>query len=417
MSEWITYKIKDITTKVGSGATPRGGQKVYQESGTTLIRSQNVYDFTFDNNGLVFINDEAAEKLKNVTLQEKDILLNITGDSVGRCCLVPNELLPARVNQHVAIIRTDKNNSAEFLMYTLNENQTKERLLNQVHGGTRKALTKNIIEEFEVRVPNLEVQQKIASILKSLDEKIHLNNKINFTLEQIATALYKDWFVDFSPFQDQPFEMSEIGDIPEGWEIKSIKDVSLIFDSKRVPLSKMQREKRKGKYPYYGATSVMDFVDDYIFDGVYLLIGEDGSVSKSDGTPYTQYVQGKIWVNNHAHVLQGDNGISTEWLKIFFDRINITPYVTGAVQPKINQSNLNSIKFIYPKESIRKEFNEKINTIFRQIRLNIKQNEDLIYTRDFLLPSLLSGEIDVSEAAEKVRRVISNEQPEPSVRI
>ena len=102
-------QLKKITTKIGSGATPSGGQSAYQKSGISLIRSQNVHDFTFLKNGLAFINENQANNLNNVTVLENDILLNITGDSIARVCKVPKEILPARVNQHVAIIRANKN--------------------------------------------------------------------------------------------------------------------------------------------------------------------------------------------------------------------------------------------------------------------------------------------------------------------
>ena len=163
---------------------------------------------------------------------------------------------------------------------------------------------------------------------------------------------------------------SELGMIPKGWEVSNVGSVTNIFDSLRVPLSNKEREKRKGIYPYYGATSLMDYVDDYIFDGTYLLVGEDGSVMKEDGTPYTQYVSGKFWVNNHAHVLQGTNGVSTEWLKVFFDNCNVAPYVTGAVQPKINQKNLKSIPFLLPPQNVRQEFNKNIKNLYEKILIN-----------------------------------------------
>ncbi|WP_419627688.1 restriction endonuclease subunit S, partial [Thiolapillus sp.] len=176
-----------------------------------------------------------------------------------------------------------------------------------------------------IRLPTSKAEQRaIAHILGSLDDKIELNRQMAQTLESIARAIFKSWFVDFDPVKakmegKQPEGMteeiaalfpdrlvdSELGMIPEGWEYKALGDMINIFDSKRIPLSRSQRKARQGKYPYYGATSIMDYVDDYIFDGVYVLIGEDGSVKKPDGTPFLQYVSGKIWVNNHAHVIQG----------------------------------------------------------------------------------------------------------------
>ena len=134
---WKTYKLSEITSKIGSGATPRGGKEAYLEKGDiSLIRSQNVLDFSFSKDGLAFISEEQAYELRNVTIEEDDILLNITGDSVARVCKVPVELLPARVNQHVAIIRANRKFvDADFLKYYLLEPSFKGYMLGLASAG------------------------------------------------------------------------------------------------------------------------------------------------------------------------------------------------------------------------------------------------------------------------------------------
>ena len=120
MEEWKEYKLGEVCTKIGSGATPKGGKESYLGGNISLIRSQNVLDFTLSNDGLVYISDEQANKLKNVKVKENDVLLNITGDSVARACIVPNAILPARVNQHVAIIRGNESLILnKFILYAL----------------------------------------------------------------------------------------------------------------------------------------------------------------------------------------------------------------------------------------------------------------------------------------------------------
>jgi type I restriction enzyme S subunit len=188
---------------------------------------------------------------------------------------------------------------------------------------------------------------------------------------------------------------SELGEVPEGWRISNFGEVSICFDKNRIPLSNRQREQRKGLIPYYGATSVMDFVDEYIFDGIYLLIGEDGSVLKDDGTPFIQYIWRKSWVNNHAHVLQGANGVSTEHLMLFMQSQNITPYVTGAVQLKLNQKNMNSIPFINAGEPINDAFYNSISSLYAHKRNSEEEIEELHNLRDALLQKLMSGEIQM----------------------
>jgi type I restriction enzyme S subunit len=163
---WQVSSLGDVTTKIGSGATPRGGKKSYQREGISLIRSLNIYDYRFEMADLAFINDEQAKQLDNVTIEPNDVLLNITGASVGRCTMVPSFLLPARVNQHVAIVRA-KSASVDpfFLLDTINNDRDKQRLLGIAQGGaTREALTKDSIAGFPILLPPLDLIRRYGQI-------------------------------------------------------------------------------------------------------------------------------------------------------------------------------------------------------------------------------------------------------------
>lgn len=168
-----TISLKDITTKIGSGSTPRGGQKAYKTEGISLIRSMNVHDNGFRIKGLAFIDDEQAKKLDNVTIEENDVLLNITGASVARCCIVDKNYIPARVNQHVSILRLKDEMIPSFLHYYLISPSVKSDLLFSSSGGaTREAITKSMLEEFQVPVVSLSIQQKIVKYLDGISKKI-----------------------------------------------------------------------------------------------------------------------------------------------------------------------------------------------------------------------------------------------------
>lgn len=149
-------------------------------------------------------------------------------------------------------------------------------------------------------------------------------------------------------------------------------------------------------YPYYGATSVMDYVDRYLFDGIYLLLGEDGTVVDAKGFPILQYVEGKFWVNNYAHILTGKEGFSVELLYLLFKLTNVASIVTGAVQPKISQANLNKVPIVVPSEKELKALDDIIQPLFSQIRNLRAENARLTSVRDTLLPKLMSGELDLS---------------------
>lgn len=245
------------------------------------------------------------------------------------------------------------------------------------------------IYSINVDLPDLATQRKVVSVLELLDNKIQDNNKINDNLEQQAKALYKDWFLDFSPF-------SSDGTLPEGWRIGTVGDIIQLHDSKRVPLSGTERGKMAKLYPYYGATSLMDYVDNYLFDGIYLLLGEDGTVVDNLGFPILQYVYGRFWVNNHAHIITGKEGFSVEELYLFFGLTNIKSIVTGAVQQKVSQQNLKKVPAIIPSSTALSSFDELIQPIFSQIRNLRDENARLTSLRDALLPKLMSGELDVS---------------------
>ena len=298
------------------------------------------------------------------------------------------------------VVISCKDIDSKYLYYYL----TQDTIINYLQNigeqsvSTYPTIKPQDIEDIFIRIPSdIEDQRRIASILSSLDRKIELNNKINDDLEAMAQAIFKNWFVDFEPFKDGKFVDSELGMIPEGWKVGGLFDIAEIFDKKRKPLSGNVREKMDKIYPYYGATSCMDYVDDYIFDGIYTLIGEDGSVVKENGLPYMQYVWGKMWVNNHAHILQGKNGYSTEMIHALLSITNIKFLVTGAVQAKLSQGNMQKILVAIPPKNVLDEIRPVIDNLYSKIRINTDENSRLSLLRDTLLPRLMSGELEIPE--------------------
>jgi type I restriction enzyme S subunit len=170
---WRVVRLGDITTRIGSGATPRGGQSAYQEQGITLIRSLNVYDERFADEGLAFLDDDQAAQLSHVTVEPRDILLNITGASVARCCMVPERHLPARVNQHVMIIRVDATLAdPSFVLCAINSDQRKRQLLSYAQvGATREALTKETVTNFEIVLPDEKLLRQFGEIARDISQQ------------------------------------------------------------------------------------------------------------------------------------------------------------------------------------------------------------------------------------------------------
>jgi type I restriction enzyme S subunit len=348
-----------------------------------------------------------------------DVIL-VNKGTPGRVCQVPKPVDFCIAQDMVALRAKPDVADADYLLAALRSLDFKEQV-EGLHVGTMiPHLKKTDFPHLKIPLPPLPIQRAIGRIYCDLSRKIELNRRMNRTLEDLAGALFRAWFVDFEPVVAKvagraPFGLapavaalfpatftdSELGPIPLGWRVVPVGDVMQIHDSKRIPVSGAERAKRPGRFPYYGAASVMDYIDDYIFDGVFLLLGEDGSVVDPDGYPVTQYVWGKIWVNNHAHVITGTGGVSTEMLLLFFRETILSPYVTGAVQPKLNQQNLKSVPFICPTVEISKQFARVIAPWFAQLRHNEEESRTLAALRDTLLPKLLSGELRV-KGAEKL---------------
>lgn len=333
------------------------------------------------------------------TFRKGDILYSEIRPANKRFCFVDFEPKDYIASTKLMVLRAHEDVDPQYLYQILRSNDTLTQLqmLAESRSGTFPQITYSELSNIMVSLPSQKAQKNIVSILSSLDRKIELNNKINADLEEMAQAIFKNWFVDFEPFKGGKFVDSELGMIPEGWKVGGLFDIAEIFDKKRKPLSGNVREKMDKIYPYYGATSCMDYVDDYIFDGIYTLIGEDGSVVKENGLPYMQYVWGKMWVNNHAHILQGKNGYSTEMIHALLSITNIKFLVTGAVQAKLSQGNMQKILVAIPPKNVLDEIRPVIDNLYSKIRINTDENSRLSLLRDTLLPRLISGELEVPE--------------------
>ncbi|AIY14340.1 restriction endonuclease subunit S [Cellulophaga baltica] len=414
-----TYKLSELTTKIGSGATPRGGKDAYKDSGISLIRSQNVLDFSFSDNGLAFIDEQQAKKLKNVEIESRDILLNITGDSVARVCQVPDKWIPARVNQHVAIIRANKNIlNSEFLLYSLLTNQNKDKLLTlSSAGATRNAITKSMIEDFEISIPALPEQHAIASILSAIDDKIENNLAMNKTLEEMAMALYKHWFVDFGPFQEGKFIDSELGEIPEGWEVKSL-DEEFSITIGRTPPRKEPNWFSKISGIKWISIKDMGNSGTYIFNSSEYLTEE---AIKKKNVPIipseTVILSFKLTVgrvaitteemasneaiahlnrNKHTRI---PNTYSYLYLKSF-DYNSLAS--TSSIATAVNSKTIKGMKIIVPENHINESFDKEVLPLFNQIKNNSLETETLTKLRDTLLPKLISGEVRLKEFEKEI---------------
>lgn len=405
------------TIKLGDIANVKNGyaykSKDFIDNGVPIIKIKNISPPLVNLEGCNYVSEELYIQTLDYELVYGDILISMTGSGpnqmssavgkVGRYRFNKKALQNQRVGK-IEII-DEKKYDKDFLYYYLSQKSMLDYFVNNSTGSANQAnISKKIIENTEVPNFSIEKQNKIKKILDSLDKKIEVNNKIIANLEEQAQAIFKSWFVDFEPFQYGNFVESELGMIPEGWEVKKLGDLVENHDRKRKPISKMLRDKMEKKYPYYGANGVIDYVDEYIFNGKYLLVGEDGTVRTKEGYPILNYVHDKFWVSNHAHVLSGKLA-STEYIYLMLSKMSVNNIVTGAVQEKINQKNLNSLKTIFPLKNELIKFENIIQPIFKIIINKKEENKKLAEIRDALLPKLMSGEIDVSNIEIKGEEV------------
>lgn len=408
MEEWKEYKLGGITSKIGSGATPKGGKESYLGGNIALIRSQNILDFAFTNSGLVYINKDQASKLNNVEVKENDILLNITGDSVARVCIVPQKILPARVNQHVAIIRGNDIVDNRYLLYYLQ--YIKPYLLSLSQGGaTRNALTKKMLEDLDIKVPSKNVQNIIISVLSSLDDKIELNRRINENLEQQAQALFKSWFVDFEPFKDGKFVDSELGMIPEGWQVGQISDFGKIICGKTP--SKASKDFFGGNIPFI---KIPDMHNQLFISHSEDSLSYKGSSSQQNKLlpPYSLLVSciatvGLVGINTKpSHTNQQINSIvpykSSYLFYLYLSIILMKKKLEnmgrgGTATLNVNTTSFGKISLIIPKQSILDNFSSIVSPLFKNIENLSEQIFKLSQLRDTLLPRLMSGELEIKD--------------------
>lgn len=428
------HKLGSLCLKIGSGSTPRGGSEVYLKNGDfALIRSQNIRNDSFDRNGLVYLNQDQADKLANVAVESNDVLLNITGDSVARCCQVDNNLLPARVNQHVVIIRPNPAKlDPRFLRYVLISPKMQQVLLNLASAGaTRNALTKGMIESLEIPFPHIEKQRAIADILGCLDDKIELNRQMCKTLEDIASTLFKSWFIDFDPvkakaagrnpeglspdiadlFPDCFFD-SSLGQIPKGWSVKEIGSLVEIVGG-GTPNTKEEIFWKNGIHNWVTPKDlsgldhhVLINTDRKISDAGLSKISSGllpvGTVLLSSRAPigYVAITQIPVSINQGFIAMKCSKTLGKhfihQWtlanLEVIKNRAN------GSTFLEINKASFRPILISYPTNHLINVFDNITEQLFLKTVEAIKQINTLEETRNNLLSKLIAGELKINES-------------------
>lgn len=287
-----------------------------------------------------------------------------------------------------------------FVFYLSNLPDFRSVTISLMEGSTgRQRVPSDIFKRgTEVPLPPIDEQRRIADILSTVDEQIQQTDETIQRTKELKTGLRQDLITggighdNYKNFQIGPFEY----EIPQSWNVTTVAQCAENRDSERIPVKSSKREDMDGEIPYYGASGCIDYVDDYLFDGTFLLISEDGKNLLRRTRPIAFKITGKAWVNNHVHILKPNEDMSLEYLLNYFEILKYDPFVTGMDQIKLNQTNLNRIKV--PKPSLEEQ--EKIAEILRSVTQKIKREksrlEKLEELKDGLMQDLLTGEIRVS---------------------
>ena len=312
--------IGELTTKVGSGVTPRGGEAVYKTEGHPFVRSQNVGLGNLLLDDIAFIDEETHLRQKNTELQFNDVLLNITGASIGRSALVDKQIVGGNVNQHVCIIRTKENLVPSFICSFLLSNYGQRQIDSFQAGGNRQGLNFEQIKSIKITIPSKDEQIKIAKLLRAIDERIATQNKIIDKLQSLIKGVAQNVARNNKP----NIRLSECLECSSSTLQES--DVC-----------------KNGTYPVYGANGIVGYLDNYNTEKEAVYIIKDGS-----GVGTVSYVTGKCSATGTLNTLQAKEGYSLQYLYYMLKVFNFEPYKTGMAIPHIYFKDYGKAKIFCP---------------------------------------------------------------------
>lgn len=377
---WEDYEYMELPDVLSFIVDNRGKTVPTDDNGnhvliaTNCIRNENLYP-SYEK--IRLLNEDTYQNWFRAHPEPGDIIF-VNKGTPGRVCMVPDpvdfciaqDMMAFRANSDIVYNK--------YLFAVLRSKRIQNQITATTVGDVIPHFKKQHLHEIKIPIPPMDVQKIIGDYYFTFCEKEVLNNKINRNLSEQMLAVYCD-AVDENI-----------------WKEGSLDSVMEFYDSMRKPLSSRQRDGMVKKFPYYGATTIVDYVEDFLFEGLYILISEDGAnVVDEKGTPLTQYTDGKFWVNNHAHIVKGKNGYSEALVLTLLKNTNMQSIVTGAAQPKINQANLKGFKCLLPDEKSVSYLNSILEPMLMTMIANDRENIRLVEARDCLLPKLMSGELDV----------------------
>ena len=382
--EWKEVRLGDVCNIITGFPFP--GKK-YSKEGIRVVRGDNVtignlrWDTEKDKRW-----NEPFDKTEYYSLQANDIVIGMDGSRVGKNkARIKEEDLPLLLAQRVACVRHNELAEQDYLYYNIFSKKFID-YVNSIHTGSAiPHISQKQIEDYKILLPNLETQRRIASILSSLDRKIELNNKINADLEEMAQAIFKNWFVDFEPFKDGKFVDSELGMIPEGWKVGTLEDLITI------KYGKDHKKLDDGTFPVYGSGGFMRFVNSWLYNGESVLIPRKGTLDN------IMYVCEKFWTVDTMFFSVPKMDYVMKYVYNYIKRFDFSKMNEGTSVPSNTAARLNKMPILIPTHEILEMYDETLCPVYNKRKMKDKESRTLSLLRDTLLPRLMSGELEVPE--------------------
>ena len=400
MEEWKEYKLGEIGTVVG-GATPSTKDPMNYDGDISWITPKDLsgYESMYIDRGERMITQQGYNSCSCKMLPKGSVLFSSRAP-IGYVAIAANDLC---TNQGFkSVIPNNKIVNNFFLYYLLAYNKNFIEGLGS--GTTFKEVSGQTMKNIVVKIPSLSKQERIASILKSLDDKIGVNRKINENLEQQAQALFKSWFVDFEPFKNGEFVESELGMIPKGWRVEVLGEFCNIFTGKKD----VKQSQPIGLYPFFSCSPNHTYSNEYIYDGPSIIIAGNGSY-----TGRTSFYFGKFDLYQRTYACTIKEGFNEKiisflyyMMKCLFEPVKMGG-TRGSSIPYIVMNDIVLQKFALDNSLVEK-YSDFAYNVMKQIQQNNQESRRLAELRDTLLPKLMSGELKVNEVIRESEEILGN---------
>ncbi len=386
--EWKEVRLGDVCEiygRIGFRGYTTNDLVDTPKEGAISLSPKNIINGELNLDKCTYIKWDKYYESPEIMINPNEIIITKTGSSVGRTTFVRRVVHPMTLNPQLVVLKNISEN-AEFLSYYIKSALFQSVLKSIVVGSAIPTLSQKNLANLIINVPKeVAYQHRIASILSSLDRKIELNNKINADLEEMAQAIFKNWFVDFEPFKDGKFVDSELGMIPEGWKVGCLGDLITI------KYGKDHKKLEDGTFPVYGSGGLMRFVNSWLYNGESVLIPRKGTLDN------IMYVCEKFWTVDTMFFSAPKMDYVMKYVYNYIKRFDFSKMNEGTSVPSNTAARLNKMQILIPTHEVLEMYDETLCPIYNKRKMNDKESRTLSLLRDTLLPRLMSGELEVPE--------------------